>query len=174
VLFSQSCEELKRGKENLHLFFTLHSSSVIKNKISFVQVSISSWKRTIIIFAKRFPCPIKSLASSFNRITHHMTSANGFLLIVALNSSLVPLDSCSVKMCSLQHGEVQYNPSLAANVTHAALSATILTAHFVLGISYRTRGFLVGVARGLVLEMVGYAARARLLGGPLDFNTFFM
>jgi hypothetical protein len=52
--------------------------------------------------------------------------------------------------------------------------AILLLAHLVLGISYRTWGFLVGMVCGLALEVVGYAARIGMHNNPFDFNTFVM
>ena len=103
-----------------------------------------------------------------------MTSTNGSPLILGLNGTLIPLDSCSLQTCSLKYGEVQYDPSFAANVAYTAMFAILLLAHLVLGISYRTWGFLVGMACGLALEVVGYAARIGMHNNPFDFNTFVM
>jgi len=99
-----------------------------------------------------------------------MTSTNGSPLIVGLNGTLIPLDSCTSQTCSLKYGEVQYDPSFAANVAYMILFVVLLLAHLVLGIFYRTWGFVVGIVCGLVLEVVGYAARIGLHNNPFDFN----
>jgi hypothetical protein len=103
-----------------------------------------------------------------------MTSTNGSPFIVGLNGTLISLDSCTLRICSLKYGEVQYDPSFAANVAYTALFAVLLLAHLVLGISYRTWAFLVGMVCGLALEVVGYAARIGMHNNPFDFNTFVM
>jgi hypothetical protein len=50
----------------------------------------------------------------------------------------------------------------------------ILLAQLVLGVFYRTWGFLIGMVSGLILELVGYAGRIMLHSNPFDFNNFLM
>ncbi|KAH8804861.1 putative RTA1 domain protein [Xylogone sp. PMI_703] len=97
---------------------------------------------------------------------------DGTILVVALNGSTIPLDNCTLKTCSLVYGEVQYQPSLAANLTYLTVFAVLLFVQAVLGCVYRSWGFLVGMSLGLLLEIVGYVGRVGLHNDPFSFNDF--
>ncbi|KAH8805478.1 putative RTA1 domain protein [Xylogone sp. PMI_703] len=97
---------------------------------------------------------------------------DGTILVIALNGSTIPLDDCTLKTCSLVYGEVQYDPSLAANVAYLTVFAVLLFVQAILGWIYRSWGFLVGMSFGLILEIIGYIGRVGLHGDPFSFNDF--
>jgi hypothetical protein len=82
------------------------------------------------------------------------------------------LSLCTVKTCSLQCGEITFQPTLAGNGLYLALLVILLLLQLTLGIRYRTWGFMVGMCSGLLLEAVGYAGRLMLHDNPFSFNNF--
>jgi len=63
---------------------------------------------------------------------------------------------------------------VAGNAIYAAIFGILLVAQLGLGIKYRTWGFMVGMACGLILEVVGYVGRIMIHNDPFDFNAFIM
>lgn len=88
--------------------------------------------------------------------------------IVQVNSS------CTLDTCPLALAEIEYDPSLGGNAFYIAIFALLLTIQVFLGLRYRTWGFLVGAAGGLILEVVGYAGRIQLHFNPFHKNPFVM
>lgn len=64
-------------------------------------------------------------------------------------------------------------PSLPGNAAYLALFVVLLIAHLVLGIRYRTWGFLGGVMGGIILEIVGYGARIKMHDNQFVKDPFF-
>ena len=91
-------------------------------------------------------------------------------------SAVCPADTdlCTVDTCPLECAEVHFLPTLAGNGIYAGIFGLILIAQLGLGIRYKTWGFMVGMALGLVLEVVGYIGRIMLHNNPFDFNGFIM
>jgi hypothetical protein len=81
---------------------------------------------------------------------------------------------CTIQTCSIECGQVKFLPNLAANSLFTAIFGVLFIAQAVLGVRYRTWGFLVGMLCGLALEIVGYAGRLMLHNNPFDFNNFLM
>jgi hypothetical protein len=81
---------------------------------------------------------------------------------------------CTLQTCPIACAQVTFLPTLPGNATYAALLGILLIAQLVLGICYRTWGFLIGMVTGLTLEVVGYAGRIMLHSNPFDFNNFLM
>jgi len=102
------------------------------------------------------------------------TAPDGSPLIMALNGTIVALETCTIDTCSLLYAQVQYQPSRTANLAYLIIFGVVLLAQFVLGLVYRTWGFMIGMSFGLVLEVVGYAGRLGLHNNPFDFNSFLM
>jgi hypothetical protein len=63
---------------------------------------------------------------------------------------------------------------LPGNATYAALLGILMLLQIGLGIWYRTWGFMIGMASGLLLEVIGYAGRIMLHNNPFDFNNFLV
>ena len=81
---------------------------------------------------------------------------------------------CTLQTCDLADATVTYFPSLGGNAFFLAIFALLLVVHFGLGIYYRTWGYMVGLCGGLVLEVIGYAARIQMHYNPWLSNPFLM
>jgi hypothetical protein len=81
---------------------------------------------------------------------------------------------CTLQTCPLACAQVTYVPSLGGNVTYLVIIAFLAIAHLILGIKYKTWGFVVGMTCGLFLEVIGYIGRILLHNNPFDFNAFLM
>ncbi|KAF2088721.1 RTA1-domain-containing protein [Saccharata proteae CBS 121410] len=100
-----------------------------------------------------------------------MTSTS---VALAPTTTADPSDYCTLDnpTCNLSEANFDYIPSLAGNVTYLAFFAAILLVQLVLGIRYKTWGFLVGMSGGLVLEIIGYVGRVQLHYNPYPFDPF--
>lgn len=90
-----------------------------------------------------------------------------------MNSTLDPT-SCTYATCSIaDYGQLRYIPSLAGNSFYLAIFCLAFLAQIVLGIRYRTWGFMVGMLGGTALEIMGYVARVQLHYDDFN-NTYFI
>jgi len=85
-----------------------------------------------------------------------------------------PIESCTLSTCSLLNAQVEYQPSLGGNAFYISIFSLAIVFQVFFGIRYRTWGFLVGLFCGLVLEIVGYAARAQMHFNPFTKGPFVM
>lgn len=102
------------------------------------------------------------------------SSSTGVPLIISLNGTLIPANTCALGVCPLDYAHVQYVPLLAANIAYLAVFAAVLLIQFILGITYRTWEFSTAIVFGLLLEVLGYLGRLGLHYDPFDFNYFLM
>lgn len=86
------------------------------------------------------------------------------------NTTYVP---CTLETCPLSMGIITYQPNIAANALFLALFGLMLFVQIGFGIRRKTWSFLVAMAFGLVLEVVGYVGRIQLHDNPFSF-TFFV
>ncbi|CRL21241.1 RTA1 like protein [Penicillium camemberti] len=89
-----------------------------------------------------------------------------------MSNSTDPSDYCTLATCPLTEAYVEYVPSLAGNAFYLAVFAVLLVAQIVLGIRYRTWGYLGGLFGGLVLEVIGYAGRLQIHYNPFLFGPY--
>jgi hypothetical protein len=85
-----------------------------------------------------------------------------------------PEKYCTISTCPLTLAHLLYIPSLPGNALYAVLFGLFLLAQLYLGIRHRTWGFLAGMFGGLVLEVIGYAARMQMHFNPFKQNPFIM
>jgi hypothetical protein len=83
-------------------------------------------------------------------------------------------DSCTLQTCPLSMAHFTYLPSLPGNALYAALFGLCLIVQIFLCVRYRIWGFLGGMFGGLVLEIVGYAARIMMHSNPFTKSNFLM
>ena len=102
------------------------------------------------------------------------TVYNGIVYIETLNGTWIPRTDCTNELCPLTYGELEYIPTLGGNLAYLIIFAALLVAQTGLGIYYKTWTFLVGAFCGLLLEIVGYAARVALHANDFNFNAFVM
>ncbi|PKX96390.1 RTA1 domain-containing protein [Aspergillus novofumigatus IBT 16806] len=89
-----------------------------------------------------------------------------------MSNSTDTSDYCTLDTCPLSLANFNYVPNLAGNLLYLALFCTMLVANLVLGIYYRTWGYLVGMIGGLALEVIGYVGRVQLHYNPFPFDPF--
>ncbi|OQE17698.1 hypothetical protein PENFLA_c023G07224 [Penicillium flavigenum] len=89
-----------------------------------------------------------------------------------MSNSTDPSDYCTLDICPLSEAYVEYVPSLAGNAFYLGIFAVLLVAQVVLGIRYRTWGYLAGLFGGLVLEIIGYAGRLQMHYNPFRFDPY--
>ncbi|KIY03422.1 uncharacterized protein Z520_00113 [Fonsecaea multimorphosa CBS 102226] len=83
--------------------------------------------------------------------------------------------NCTIATCSIkEYGQIQYIPTLVGNAIYTGIFGLLLLLQLLLGIRYRTWGFLVGMTCGIVLEIVGYVGRLMLNNDIFDKNSFII
>ena len=85
-----------------------------------------------------------------------------------LNQSLDPTDTC------FGAEQLKYVPSLGGNAFYLAFFVICLGLQAFFAFRHKTWGFLVGMAGGLFLEIIGYIGRIMLHNNPFDHNAFLM
>ncbi|KAK5000566.1 phospholipid-translocating ATPase rsb1 [Elasticomyces elasticus] len=94
---------------------------------------------------------------------------------MASNVTYVDPRSCTYATCSVaDYGQLSYIPSPTGNAFYLALFCLSLLFQLLLGIKYRTWGFLAAMFGGVVLEIVGYAARIELHMDDFSNNYFII
>jgi hypothetical protein len=81
---------------------------------------------------------------------------------------------CTLDTCPLAFATVQYDPTLVGNALYTAIFGFFFFIHIFLGIRYRIWGYLAAMVGGLVLEIIGYAARVQMHFNPFLSNPFLM
>ncbi len=84
--------------------------------------------------------------------------------------STCTLETCSVK----EYGQIQYIPTLAGNALYCGIFGLGLVLQLLLGIRYKTWGYLAGMSCGISLEIVGYVGRLMLNNNIFDKNSFII
>lgn len=87
-------------------------------------------------------------------------------------TSLDPSDYCTLAICPIDLAYIYYVPSLAGNAFYAGIFGLFLLAQCILGIRFRTWGYLAGLLGGLVLEVIGYVGRLQLHNNPFKFTPY--
>ena len=94
--------------------------------------------------------------------------------LTAANLTDFDINDCTLSICPIAYAQVHYDPSLAGNALYLAIFALLLFVHVFFGIRYRTWGFFGSIVGGLVLEIIGYAARVQMHFNPFLSNPFLM
>lgn len=81
---------------------------------------------------------------------------------------------CTLETCSLSLSSFNYIPSLGGNAVFAAIFGVCILGQLFLGIKYRIWGYMGAMILGLVLEVIGYAARVMLSNSPFNNSDFIM
>ncbi|KAI4273267.1 MAG: hypothetical protein L6R38_006376 [Xanthoria sp. 2 TBL-2021] len=81
---------------------------------------------------------------------------------------------CTTKTCPKELQTIEYVPSLGGNAFFLALFAIILISQIAAGIKWKTWSFTGCVFGGLVLEVIGYAARIQIHDNPFKSDPFLM
>jgi hypothetical protein len=86
----------------------------------------------------------------------------------------IPPEQCTLSTCGLEEAQIDYIPSLPGNAAFLAIFVVLLVIHTVQGIRYRTWGVLIGIAAGLILEVIGYVGRIQMHFNPFKSAHFTM
>ncbi|KAH7170218.1 RTA1 like protein-domain-containing protein [Dactylonectria macrodidyma] len=81
---------------------------------------------------------------------------------------------CNLNNCPIEWSIYTYRPSLAANVSLAALFGALGLIHLFLGVRWKSWGFMGGMLAGCISELVGYIGRVMLYNNPFSFNAFMI
>jgi hypothetical protein len=103
------------------------------------------------------------------------TGLTGLLPSPHGNTTLIEnIDLCSLALCDLTLAHVGYLPSLPGNALFAALFVICFFAQFILGIKYRTWGFMAAAILGMLIEVIGYVGRIMMHSNPFSKNNFLI
>ena len=94
--------------------------------------------------------------------------------LTAGNPTNFTIDDCTLSLCPIIYAQVHYDPSLAGNALYLAIFGLLLIVHLFFGIRYRTWAFFGSLVGGLLLEIIGYAARVAMHFNPFLSNPFLM
>jgi hypothetical protein len=83
-------------------------------------------------------------------------------------------DLCTLATCDLTLAHFNYLPSLPGNTLFVAIFALCLIAQFILGIKYRTWGFMAAITLGIVGEIIGYIGRIMMHSNPFSKDNFLI
>ena len=83
-------------------------------------------------------------------------------------------DLCTFQTCPLSLANFDYVPTLGGNVLYATIFGMALIAQLFFTIRYKTWGYGVAMFGGLLLEIIGYAARIQMHFNPFTSNPFLM
>lgn len=81
---------------------------------------------------------------------------------------------CTLETCCLAQSSFLYIPDFGGNLFFTIWFAILLIPQLYLGIRYKTWGFMGGMLSGLILEVIGYAARIMLNDNPFNGDAFLM
>lgn len=85
-----------------------------------------------------------------------------------------PDKTCTLDTCPIEWSNLQYRPSLPANITFVAIFAVIGIAHTYLGWRWRSWGFMGGMVMGCLSEVIGYVGRIMMYNDPFSFAAFMI
>jgi hypothetical protein len=70
--------------------------------------------------------------------------------------------------------QLPYAPNLAGNILFLAIFSFCLLFNLLVGLWFRTWGYLVAMALGCVLEILGYVGRVMMHYNPFPQNPFLL
>ncbi|KAI1625272.1 RTA1 like protein-domain-containing protein [Exophiala viscosa] len=86
----------------------------------------------------------------------------------------IPSEECTVSTCCLMQASIHYLPNLSANATYLAIFSALFVLQAILVLTYRTWKFSIPMLCGVLLEMVGYAARLWMRSEIFQPNPFIL
>ena len=95
--------------------------------------------------------------------------------IYANCNDTIPSNQCTINTCCLAQGlPFNYLPSYAGNLSLSVYFGIAIIPQLVLGIYYRTWGYMASMVVGLALEVLGYVARLSIRNDPFNRNGFVL
>lgn len=99
---------------------------------------------------------------------------NNTLYVPTFNGTLISINDCTPKLCSLDWADMRYIPSFAGNLAYLVIFALLLLAQLGLGFFYKMWTFVTLMSLGLLIEIIGYAGRLLLHDNVFKFGPFVM
>ncbi|KAI4196609.1 MAG: hypothetical protein LQ346_003186, partial [Caloplaca aetnensis] len=97
------------------------------------------------------------------------------LYLSGFNTTLLNnTDLCTIDTCPISLATVDYVPSLGGNAFYLALFSLLLILQLAFGYKWRTWSYTGSMFGGLVLEIIGYAARVQMHYNPFKSDPFLM
>jgi len=92
------------------------------------------------------------------------------------NATLIadPDTLCTLALCDLTLAHVDYIPSLEGNTLFAVTFAGCFLGQLLLGIKYRTWGFMAATTIGMITEVIGYIGRIMMHNNPFSKDNFLI
>jgi hypothetical protein len=81
---------------------------------------------------------------------------------------------CTLATCTLAQAHFRYIPTLAGNALLLGIFAFLIVPQVLLGVRYKTWGFMGAMLGGLALEIIGYVARVQMHANPFSQDPFLM
>jgi hypothetical protein len=86
----------------------------------------------------------------------------------------IPGYLCTLDTCCLAQSPFTYRVSYGGNLAFAIIFGAVIVPQIGLGAYYKTWGFMIGMVCGLILEVLGYAARIMLHNNPFNGDAFLI
>ncbi|KAH7323870.1 RTA1 like protein-domain-containing protein [Rhexocercosporidium sp. MPI-PUGE-AT-0058] len=90
------------------------------------------------------------------------------------NGTTINTDDCTLDLCPLSEAHFTYIPTLYGNAALAGIFGIYAAIHMVVGIRFKTWGYMTGMVLGLLLEVLGYANRIRMHYNPFPKMPFVL
>ncbi|PVH79609.1 RTA1-domain-containing protein [Cadophora sp. DSE1049] len=90
------------------------------------------------------------------------------------NGTVINPDDCTLDLCPLSEAHFTYIPTLYGNAALAGIFGIYAVFHLIIGIRFKTWGYMIGMVGGLVLEVLGYANRIRMHYNPFPKMPFIL
>jgi predicted ferric reductase len=82
--------------------------------------------------------------------------------------------NCNLDVCPVEWSLYGYRPSREANYTFVALFTLLGLLHVILGVRWKSWGFMVGMILGSLCEVIGYVGRIMLWTNPFHYKAFMI
>ena len=102
------------------------------------------------------------------------TTLENFNQTLLNDSSLCTLSTCPSVLDGVHLAHLTYLPTVAGNALYAAIFGVLIVTQIILGIRYRTWGYMIGMFFGLLCEIIGYAGRIMMHSNPFVDANFIM
>lgn len=110
-------------------------------------------------------------------VSHNITTIDGDTFVFyqgLMYSAGGPGSNCTVEACPIELSVYGYRPTLAGSAAVIALYAVCAILQVILGIRYKTWGFMVAMVVGCISEIIGYAGRIMLNQNPWGQSGFII
>lgn len=109
--------------------------------------------------------------------SHNITRVAGELVVYYQGQMYTaggPGSNCTVEACPIELSVYGYRPTLPGSAAVIALYGICALIQIVVGIRYRTWGFMVAMVLGCIGEIIGYAGRIMLYQEPWGQSGFII